>query len=98
MNMRILMKRMRVGLVLAILSGAPCVCLAQERAEIAQPPNGNNQKAEVAQWIGPVKVSIVYHSPKVHGPSDVDRSGHIWGELVNFGFFNSGLGPSTATP
>ena len=31
-----------------------------------QPPNGNNERAEVSQWIGPVQVSIAYHSPRVH--------------------------------
>ena len=28
------------------------VSRAQERAELSQPPNGNNQKAEVTQWVG----------------------------------------------
>lgn len=37
--------------------------LAQESSEITTPPDGDNQKAEVSQWIGPVKISIEYHSP-----------------------------------
>src|SRR6185312_6526601 len=53
---------------------------AQETSEIATPPNGDNQKAEVSQWIGPVKISIQYHSPHVHNPATNDRTGHIWGE------------------
>src|SRR5262249_38960007 len=71
---------------------------AQELSELAQPPNGMNQKAEVSQWIGLVKVTIAYHSPKVHGPGGRDRTGHIWGELVKYGLFDDGFGPSTAAP
>jgi DUF2911 family protein len=59
--------------------------------------NGVSQRAEVTQWVGPVKISIDYHSPAVHRRG-VDRTGHIWGELVPFGFFDDGHGPSTATP
>ena len=70
----------------------------QNRSEIAIPPNGGNQQAEVSQWIGLVKVTVTYHSPKVHSAAGVDRTGHIWGELVQFGFFDDGFGPSHATP
>ncbi|HJZ97319.1 MAG TPA: DUF2911 domain-containing protein [Candidatus Solibacter sp.] len=71
---------------------------AQELSELSLPPSGDNQKAEVTQWIGPVRVSIAYHSPRVHYPASSDRTGHIWGELVRYGFFDEGFGPSTATP
>jgi tetratricopeptide (TPR) repeat protein len=71
---------------------------AQERSELALPPNGDNQKAEVSQWIGLVKISIAYHSPNVHGGGGKDRTGHIYGELIKYGFFDDGFGPSTATP
>jgi len=71
---------------------------AQELAEITQPPNGLNQKAEVSQWIGVVKITIAYHSPNVHGGGGADRTGHIWGELVRYGFFDEGFGPSHAAP
>jgi len=70
---------------------------AQELSELPQPPNGDNQKAEVSQWIGPVKVSISYHSPRVHFQG-AERTGHIWGELIPFGFFDDGFGPSKAQP
>jgi hypothetical protein len=70
---------------------------AQETAELAQPPNGDNQRAEVSQWIGPVKISIAYHSPRVHFQG-AERTGHIWGELIPFGFFDDGFGPSKAQP
>jgi len=72
---------------------------AQELSELTQPPNGMNQKAEVSQWIGPVKVTIAYHRPNVHGGAGSrDRTGHIWGELVKYGMFDDGFGPSKATP
>src|SRR5262245_23662125 len=71
---------------------------ASELSELAQPPSGANQKAEVSQWIGPVKVTISYHSPNVHGGGGADRTGHIWGELVKYGLFDDGFGPSRAAP
>ena len=70
---------------------------AQELSEISTPPDGDNEKAEVSQWIGPVKVSIAYHSPRVHFKG-AERTGHIWGELVQYGFFDDGFGPSKAMP
>ncbi|MGI9088054.1 MAG: DUF2911 domain-containing protein [Chthoniobacterales bacterium] len=81
-----------VGCGLA-LSGAR----GQQAAELSQPPNGDNQRAEVSQWIGPVKISIAYHSPRVHFQG-AERTGHIWGELIPFGFFDDGFGPSKAQP
>jgi hypothetical protein len=70
----------------------------QERAELTQPPNGDNQRSEISQWIGPVKITIDYHSPDVHAPDGSDRTGHIWGELVSYGFTDPLFGPSTSTP
>ena len=70
---------------------------AQELSEISTPPDGENQKAEVSQWIGPVKITIAYHSPRVHFKG-AERTGHIWGELVQYGFFDDGFGPSKAMP
>ncbi len=40
---------------------------SQVHSELAMPPNGNNQRSEISQWIGLVKISIDYHSPNVHG-------------------------------
>lgn len=71
---------------------------AQETSELSTPPNGDNEHAEVSQWIGPVKISIDYHSPKVHNPDNNDRTGHIWGELVHYGFFDEGFGPTKGAP
>jgi tetratricopeptide (TPR) repeat protein len=70
----------------------------QETSELSTPPNGDNEHAEVSQWIGPVKISIDYHSPKVHNPDNNDRTGHIWGELVHYGFLDEGFGPTKGAP
>ncbi|AHG88288.1 Protein of unknown function DUF2911 [Gemmatirosa kalamazoonensis] len=70
---------------------------AQERSELATPPNGDNQRAEVSQWIGLVKVTIAYHSPRVHFQGR-ERTGHIWGELIPYGLYDEGFGPSRAAP
>jgi len=71
---------------------------AQIASELPVPPNGNNERAEVSQWIGLVKISIDYHSPNIHGGGGADRTGHIWGEVVHYGFLDEGLGPSRSTP
>jgi hypothetical protein len=71
---------------------------SQVHSELTMPPNGNNEQAEVSQWIGLVKVTIDYHSPNVHGGGGADRTDHIWGELVSYGFTDQGFGPSRAAP
>jgi tetratricopeptide (TPR) repeat protein len=62
------------------------------------PPSGNNQKASVTQYIGPVKVNIDYSSPAVHGPNGQDRHGKIWGTLVPYGLSNLGFGNGKPDP
>src|SRR5215469_9473412 len=70
----------------------------QETSELSIPPNGDAERAEVSQWIGPVKISIDYHSPRVHNPAANDRTGHIWGEVVHYGFVDEGFGPTHSAP
>ncbi len=65
---------------------------------LTTPPSGNNQRATVIQRIGPVKVSIDYSSPKVHGPDGSDRRGKIWGGLVPYGMTNLGFGTAAESP
>src|SRR5262245_62413429 len=86
-----------VSTVLLVASAPACVWRAQERAQLTTPPNGDNQKAEVSQWIGLVKVTIGYHSPRVHFQGR-ERTGHIWGELIPYGLYDEGFGPSRAAP
>ncbi|HEY8021437.1 MAG TPA: DUF2911 domain-containing protein [Thermoanaerobaculia bacterium] len=88
-----------VTLAVVTLLIATGQAFAQEVSELPVPTGGNgrSQRSEVSQWIGPVKVSIGYHSPSVGRDGD-DRSGHIWGELVRYGFSDEGFGPSHAAP
>jgi tetratricopeptide (TPR) repeat protein len=64
---------------------------------VTLPPSGDNQRSEVTQQIGLVKVSIEYSSPDVHAPNGEDRRGKIWGGLVPYGIydlqFNNRKGP-----
>jgi hypothetical protein len=63
------------------------------------PPSGNNQKASVTQFIGPVRVTIEYSSPAVHGPGgDQDRRGKIWGKLVPYGLSTDPFGNGKPDP
>ncbi len=89
------MKSALTAVMLLMLSIAVA---GQETAQLASPPNGDNEHAQVSQWIGPVKVSIDYHSPKVHNPANNDRTGHIWGEVVHYGFVDEGFGPTKGAP
>ncbi|HKW09046.1 MAG TPA: DUF2911 domain-containing protein [Gemmatimonadaceae bacterium] len=88
----------RALIMSALLSTFAAGARAQIHSELALPPNGNNQRAEISQWIGLVRVTIAYHSPRVHFPPTNDRTGHIYGELVQYGLFDDGFGPSKATP
>jgi hypothetical protein len=62
------------------------------------PPSGNNQRSTVTQQIGPVRVSIEYSSPAVHGPDGKDRHGQIWGKLVPYGLTDLGFGNGKPAP
>lgn len=63
------------------------------------PFSGDNQKASVTQHIGPVKITIDYNSPDVHGPNGEDRRGKIWGtQVAHYGLVDQGFGPCKACP
>ena len=62
------------------------------------PPSGNNQRATVTQGIGPVRITIDYSSPAVHGPDGKDRRGQIWGKLVPYGLTDLGFGNGKPGP
>jgi tetratricopeptide (TPR) repeat protein len=57
-------------------------------SQMSLPPSGNNQKSEVTQYLGLVKVTIVYSSPDVAGRE-------VWGKLVPYGLNNLSVGKST---
>jgi hypothetical protein len=78
---------------LALALAAPA--LAQT---ITQPYSGDNQKASVTQWIGPVRVTVDYSSPDVHGPGGEDRAGKIWGGLVPYGLHDLGFNDCKQCP
>ena len=86
------MLRIALYLALAIPAGAQFV------PGLAIPPSGNNQKATVTQYIGPVRVTIDYSSPAVHGPDGKDRRGQIWGKLVPYGLTDLGFGNGKPAP
>lgn len=56
------------------------------------PPSGDNQYSSVTQGIGPVRLTVEYNSPDVHGPAGEDRRGKIWGGLVPYGLADLGFG------
>jgi len=95
-------RRMTTLIRFALL--VPAAALFAQFPGLTLPPSGNNQKASVTQFIGPVKVSIDYSSPAVHGPAGpgnpqiVDRRGKIWGGLVPYGMTNLGFGPRKEGP
>ena len=84
--------------MLLIFVGMAPATHSQVLSELSLPPNGAAERAEVSQWIGLVKVTISYHAPNIHGATGADRTGHIWGELIPYGLFDQGLGPSRAIP
>ena len=90
------MKHITRLLAIVLLCGT--AAFAQIAAEVSTPPDGNNERAEVSQWIGLVKVTIAYHSPRVHFPPNNDRTGHIWGEVLQYDLFDDGFGPSGHMP
>ncbi len=89
---------MKYALAVVMFLMSSVLVFSQETSELSIPPNGDNERAEVSQWIGPVRISIEYHSPRVHNPVTNDRTGHIWGELVHYGFLDEGFGPTKGAP
>jgi tetratricopeptide (TPR) repeat protein len=81
--------RWTAALVVAALVAVSSVASAQL---VTLPPDGENQKASVSQWIGLVEVTITYNSPDVTAPDGTDRTGKIWGQLVPYGMADLGFG------
>src|ERR1700690_2202483 len=88
------MRLLRPILLASALAGS----LFAQFERMTLPPSGNNQKASVTQFIGPVKVTIDYSSPAVHGPDGKDRRGQIWGKLVPCGMTALGFRGGKPSP
>ncbi len=58
--------------------------VASTQSHLTLPWEGNNQKAQVSQWMGLVQITITYFSPDVTGPQGESRQGKIWGDLVPY--------------
>ena len=86
------MLRLVLSLSLALSASAQVI------PGLAIPPSGNNQKASVTQYIGPVRINIDYSSPAVHGTNGKDRRGEIWGKLVPYGLTDLGFGNGKPAP
>lgn len=84
--------------IFTLLAAVACAVQVLAQQGLTFPPSGDNQRASVTQWIGPVSVTINYSSPDVHGPSGADRKGHIWGELVHYGYIDQGFGTAKKAP
>ena len=52
----------------------------------------------MTQYIGPVRITIDYSSPAVHGPGGKDRRGQIWGKLVPYGLTTTPFGNGKPDP
>jgi tetratricopeptide (TPR) repeat protein len=90
---------MRINLLLFIALHFLAQASLAQTITLTSPPNANNQKSSVTQWIGLASVTITYRGPDVHSPTGEDRKGHIWGELVHYGLKDpDGYGTSLASP
>ncbi len=86
----------QLSLLFMVLAGLTFQLAAQT---LSTPPNGNNQKASVTQYIGSlVTVTVDYSSPDVTAPNGTDRKGQIWGQLVPYGFTDLGFGNRNPSP
>jgi hypothetical protein len=81
-----------------LLQFSLCFALLEAQPPLTLPTSGNNQKASVTQFIGPVKITIDYSSPAVHTANGEDRRGKIWGKLVPFGVTPLGVGNGKPSP
>ena len=86
------MTRKPALLLAALLAAASTLPAAAQQPGLTLPPSGDNQYSSVTQGIGPVRLTVEYNSPDVHGPAGEDRRGKIWGGLVPYGMADLGFG------
>jgi len=89
---------MKRTLIIAAMVGTLIAGSAMAQGAISTPPNGDNQRSSVTQYIGLVKVTVDYNSPDVHAPNGDDRRGKIWGTLVPYGAPDDPFGTCTECP
>jgi hypothetical protein len=89
---------MKRTLIIATMVATLVAGSAAGQGAISTPPNGDNQRASVTQYIGLVKVTVDYNSPDVHAPNGEDRRGKIWGTVVPYGAPDTGFGTCTECP
>lgn len=87
------MKKLLFLLALFIIN-----CFGVHSQSISQPPNGDNQKSSITQWIGLASITINYNSPDVTGPNGEDRKGKIWGGVVPYGLVDNNFGTAKKMP
>ena len=85
---------MRILLSTLVFAGS----LMAQYPGLSLPPNGDQQRAQTGQAIGPIQVSIDYSGPSVHAPDGTDRRGQIWGKLVPYGMVDHGTVTDTPMP
>ncbi len=86
----------KITLIAMCLAFAASALTAQN---LSTPPNGENQKCIVTQFIGAiVSVSVEYHSPDVTSPQGADRTDKIWGQLIPFGLTDLQFGLRNPSP
>ncbi|HEX5759382.1 MAG TPA: DUF2911 domain-containing protein [Thermoanaerobaculia bacterium] len=87
----------RTALAAAALLAAIAVPASAQNL-VTLPPDGDNQRAAVTQYMGLVAATIEYNSPDVHAPDGADRRGKIWGELVPYGMTDLGFNGGKPSP
>lgn len=83
----------------SLIAATAMLCASIATAQITTPPDGDNQKASVTQYIGLVAVTIDYNSPDVHAPNGQDRTGKIYGtDVVHYGMRDETFGTCKECP
>ncbi|MBI1192385.1 MAG: DUF2911 domain-containing protein [Bacteroidetes bacterium] len=83
----------------ALLAGLTGFAPSANAQTITLPPNGDNQRSEVTQYIGAIaNIHVRYNSPNVTGPNGEDRRGNIWGDVVPYGLTDLGFGMGPTSP
>jgi hypothetical protein len=96
-----MLQRLQYGQRYALAALALVLCSTPAlfaQGVLPAPPDGNNQRAVVTQYVGLVSITVDYHSPNVVSPRGEDRSGKIWGKLVPWGVSDLGFGPGGLKP